>query len=390
MPPLRRHYAPEALTEAIIRLNQQTTNHEDLTRSYIELLQEALLTSYGMVFRVANYGLPVPKPDPMEWMLLGGAGDMQGLQQGEITTRQDFPDALLMPFDLRGETIGMVVLGPKTNRRSYTKRDLALVRSLAELVALRLYLFDTLGMEREKARQVAILEEAIRLQEQFLNMVSHELRTPVSVILASISFLEHEADTSHDPLLDTFLGRIYRNAETLTLLVGDLLNAGQLESGTFVLDVQACSLSRLLHEAVEDLMPLADEKRHRLSYHASGAPVEVPGDFQRLGQVIRNLLINAIRHNPEGTRVEVAAVSLPGVVRCEVRDDGVGIAPEDLPKVFERFSRLRPREQNGERGVGLGLFIARAIIEAHGGRLGVDSTPGQGSCFWFELPIPTP
>ena len=390
MSPPRHIYDPEALSEAIIRLNQQTTNHEDLTRSFIELLQEALLTSYGMVFRVANYGLPVPKPTPMEWMLLGGAGDMQGLLQGEITTRQDFPDALLVPFDLRGETIGMVVLGPKTNGHSYTKRDRALVRSLAELVALRLYLFDTLGLEREKARQVAILEEAIRLQEQFLNMVSHELRTPVSIILASISFLKHEADTSHDPLLDTFLGRIYRNAETLTLLVGDLLNAGQLEAGTFVLDVQTCSLSRLLHEAVEDLKPLADEKRHLLTTHALNTPLEVPGDFQRLGQVIRNLLINAIRHNPAGTRVDVSAVSLPGAVRCEVRDDGVGIAMEDLPRVFERFSRLNPREQNGERGVGLGLFIAQAIIKAHGGRLGVESAPDQGSCFWFELPTPTP
>ena len=388
MPRIRHTYDPVALTEAIIRLNQYTTNHENLTQSFIELLQEALLTSYGMVFRIANYGLGVPQPNPTEWMVLGGAGDMQGLHAGDITTREDYPEALLMPFDLRGETIGMVVLGPKTNRHAYTKRDRALVRSLAELVALRLYLFDYIGMEREKARQVAVLEEAIRLQEQFLNMVSHELRTPVSIILAAISFLKHEADTSHDPLLDTFHGRIYRNAETLTLLVGDLLNAGQLESGTFTLDMQACSVSRLIHEAVEDLMPLADEKRHRLTGQSADEPVVIIADYQRLAQVIRNLMINAIRHNPEGSAISVAAVKMPHAVRFEVRDDGVGIAPEDLPKLFKRFSRLKPREQNGARGVGLGLFIAQAIIEAHGGRMGVESAPGKGSTFWFDLPVP--
>jgi signal transduction histidine kinase len=322
--------------------------------------------------------------------MLGGAGDQQGLQPGDITTREDYPGAQLMPFDLRGETIGLIVLGPKTNQRGYTKRDLALVRSLAELVALRLYLFDYIGMEREKTRQVAVLEEAIRLQEQFLNMVSHELRTPVSIILAAISFLKHEADTSHDPLLDTFHGRIYRNAETLTLLVGDLLNAGQLESGTFTLDMQACSVSRLIHEAVEDLMPLADEKRHRLTGQSVDKPLVIIGDYQRLAQAIRNLMINAIRHNPEGSAISVSAVKLPQAVRFEVRDDGVGIAPEDVPKLFKRFSRLKPREQNGARGVGLGLFIAQALVEAHGGRIEVESTPGKGSSFWFDLPIPLP
>ncbi len=383
----RHTYDPDALTAAIIRLNQHTTNHENLTRGFIELLQEALLTSYGLVFRVANYGMPGPKPDPMEWLLLGGSGHMQGLHPGSITTRTDYPGALLMPFDLRGETIGMVVLGPKSNRRDYTKNDRALIRSLAELVALRLYLFDYIGLEQEKARQVAVLEEAIRMQEQFLNMVSHELRTPVSIILAAISFLHHEGGKAQDPLFETYHGRIYRNAEHLTMLVGDLLNAGQLQSGTFALDMQVCSVSRLIHEAVEDLSPLAHEKQQRLDGHRPEQLPEVMGDVQRLGQVIRNLVINAIRHNPAGTSIDVSVQRTPHALRCEVRDDGIGIAPQDVPSLFKRFSRLRPMGQPGERGVGLGLFIARALIEAHGGTIGVDSEPGSGSTFWFEIPL---
>ncbi|MNL63144.1 Alkaline phosphatase synthesis sensor protein PhoR [compost metagenome] len=110
------------------------------------------------------------------------------------------------------------------------------------------------------------------------------------------------------------------------------------------------------------------------------------GDAQRLAQVIRNLAINAIKHNPEGTEIQVLAQQTPAALRLEVRDNGVGIAPEEVPMLFERFSRLRRADRPEERGVGLGLFIAKAIVEAHGGTIDVTSEPGRGSTFWFTVP----
>lgn len=383
----RPPYDPDTIRATFTRRAQETRDHDALTGLYLSTLCEALQAPYGLVFRRAAkehlHAAPIP-----DWELLGVSGELPHVASDEPMISREFPGALRLPFTYKDETVGIVVLGPKPSRRGYSKQDRNLIISLTQLMSLRMNLFDFMSKEREKSREVEVLREANRMQEQFLNIVSHELRTPVSIILAAISFLKLEGDSPSQSLFEVYHGRIYRNAEHLTLLVNDLLNAGQLQSGTFVLNQHTCSLSRLLHEAVEDLAPLAHAKRQSLTFHGLTVPVELEGDSQRLAQVIRNLVFNAIRHNPEEIAIAVSAQTTPEAVRCEIRDDGVGISPEHLPTLFDRFYQLKPSGPSDDRGIGLGLCIARAIVEAHGGRIGVSSAPGKGSTFWFDLPVP--
>ena len=384
----RPPYNPNALRETFTRQAQEVQDHDALTGLYLSLLREALQAPYGLVFRRAAKDhldvVPV-----FDWELLGISGELPPVTSDEPLISREFPGALRLPFTYKDETVGMTIFGPKPSGGGYSKPDRDLIISLTQLMSLRMHLFDYMGKEREKSREVEVLREAIRMQEQFLNIVSHELRTPVSIILAAISFLKHEGDAVSHALFEVYHGRIYRNAEHLTLLVNDLLNAGQLQSGTFVLHPQPCSLPRLIQEAVEDLAPLAHAKRQTLSFEGLSIPLDLEGDAQRLAQVVRNLIFNAIRHNPEEIAITVTARSFPQGIRCEVRDDGVGLAAEHLPMLFERFAQLKPQGPSADRGIGLGLFIARAIVEAHGGTIGVESAPGIGSTFWFEIPMAT-
>ncbi len=245
-------------------------------------------------------------------------------------------------------------------------------------------------LEESLRENVERLEELDRIKGIFVNAVTHELRVPLTSIKGYVEFLE---DGLGGPLTDKeleFIAQIKRNEERLERLVADMLDFARLEAGTFVLNCETADFRGKVEEVLESLAPQAAEARLALVAKLPETPLDVRMDPQRIGQVLLNLVDNAIKFTPAGGRITVSArfesdpESGARVLRAEVADTGIGIAQEDLSKLFHRFTQLPDGQKRG--GTGLGLSICRALIEAHGGQIGVRSELGQGSTFWFTLP----
>jgi PAS domain S-box-containing protein len=230
------------------------------------------------------------------------------------------------------------------------------------------------------------LLELDRLKDEFVALVSHELRTPLTSIRG---YLELVLDGEAGPVTDDqrqFLGIVERNANRLLDLVGDLLFLAQIEAGKLSLELGTVDLAAVAAESVETNRPLAEEKGITLTLATSPLPL-LAGDRVRLGQLLDNLVSNAIKFTPEGGRVDVRASSSRGNAVLEVRDTGMGIAAEEQEHIFERFFRTSRATEQAIQGTGLGLAISKAIVHAHGGRITLASTEGEGATFRVAVPI---
>lgn len=242
-------------------------------------------------------------------------------------------------------------------------------------------------LRRERTRIAAALAQAqaaIRSRDEVLAIVSHDLRSPLHTITMAASLLEMEpsADARADQL-----AIISRTAERMNRLISDLLDASAAESGAFSVEMAQMDLALVLREGVDALREQASRKGVTLR---ADLPAELPkltGDRHRLVQVVTNILGNAMKFTPGGGEVTVRAQPGEGDVEVAVSDTGPGIPEEELPRIFDRFWHTS-RTRRG--GAGLGLAIAKGIVEAHGGHIWVESTSGAGSTFSFTLPTGGP
>lgn len=229
------------------------------------------------------------------------------------------------------------------------------------------------------------LEQAETLRRQMTADIAHELRTPLSVIQGNVEALQDGVF----PLTTEALEPIRDKTKLLGRLVEDLRELALAEAGRMPLDRQPTDLRTLAEKVVTGFQPSAEAKAIELAIEARPDLPEADVDSQRIEQVLMNLLTNALRHTPENGRITIAISNQDAhSFTLRVTDSGSGIPAEALPHVFERFYRVdkgRARGADGE-GSGLGLAVARSIIEAHGGQIGVDSPSGQGASFWFTIP----
>ena len=248
-----------------------------------------------------------------------------------------------------------------------------------------------LEQEREEfTRELEVRNERLleldRLKDEFVALVSHELRTPLTSIRGYLELvLDGEAGEVTDEQRQ-FLGVVERNANRLLELVGDLLFLAQIEAGKLSLEVGAVDLAAVAAESVETARPLAEDKEITLTLATSPLPL-LAGDRARLAQLLDNLVSNAIKFTPEGGRVDVRASSSRGNAILEVRDTGMGIPAEEQEHVFERFFRTTRATEQAIQGTGLGLAISKAIVHAHGGRITLASSDGEGATFRVTIPI---
>jgi PAS domain S-box-containing protein len=230
------------------------------------------------------------------------------------------------------------------------------------------------------------LRQLDRMKDEFIALVSHELRTPLTSIRGYLELLVDDPETLMLPDLQRdWLQVIDRNAERLLRLVEDLLLTAQANAGALALDRDEIDLAAVVEQSVQAGAPVAAARGITLSCEVDSAPF-VSGDRMRIGQVIDNLVSNALKFTPEGGRVEVHALSHRTGARIEVRDSGMGISDEEQEQLFERFFRTARAQDEAIPGVGLGLSIAKAIVEAHGGRISVRSVEGKGTTFRIDLP----
>jgi phosphoserine phosphatase RsbU/P len=238
---------------------------------------------------------------------------------------------------------------------------------------------EALRLELDEAKQ-----EIERLRSDLLSTVSHELRTPLTLIRTSVGLL---LDTDPDPIMrERLLRNIKQSADRMQALVTDMLDLVRLRNGRAELTVQLLDVNELVEGAALLMRPLLDEKEQRLELDLPSVSPRVMGDQRRLEQVLLNLLSNANKFAPWGATVRISASEDGEDVMLSVSDSGPGISTEGQERLFEQFYTSRTSSLSHNIGVGLGLPIAKGIVEAHGGRIWVESEMGTGSVFHFAIP----
>ena len=259
-----------------------------------------------------------------------------------------------------------------------------LVRRLAkELTKAEARAAEAERLHEAERQTVAELRRLSTLRADFVSLVSHEVRTPLAAVIGSARTLEQRWRDLTPEQRDAFLALIADETDRLSALVGEVLDTSRIEAGTFSYSFGDVDLAGLVTETIAAAELARDTVRVRSDVPDVLPPVR--GDPRRLRQVLTNLIDNAVKYSPEGSPVEVRAVAFNGSIRIEVADHGPGIEPEDQDVIFEKFGRVHGT--SSKPGTGLGLYIARAIVDAHGGSLTVSSSLGAGSTFTLELPL---
>jgi len=236
--------------------------------------------------------------------------------------------------------------------------------------------------ELEQANQQ--LAHLNRLKEDFMSMASHELRTPLTSLLAYTDLLHLLLEREGSQQIVQYVSRMEAQLEKLNRLVSDLLDISKVQAGKLVYKEERVLMDDLVREVVENIQLTAPQHRIVIEVRTT---CEVIGDRDRLGQVVINLLGNAIKYSPQAKRVLVSLARTPEEIIVSVQDFGIGISSGSQERVFERFYRGSSKVEQGFPGLGIGLYIAHQIIDHHGGRIWVESVQGQGSTFSFALPL---
>jgi signal transduction histidine kinase len=234
------------------------------------------------------------------------------------------------------------------------------------------------------ARQLAELE---RLRAEFVSVASHELKTPINVIIGYLELLQEGIYGEIPPKQKDILQTITKQANSLTRLVKRLLDISRFEASGGKLDVREVNLQRFLTTLESSFSVLANQRDIAFTVnHGENLPWKVYWDEDRMNEVLGNLLSNAFKFTPRSGKVTLAVSSQENKVRITITDTGVGISPEQLPHIFDKFFQADNQAQAAAKGTGLGLAIAKEIVEAHGGDIAVESTVGRGTSFTVSLP----
>lgn len=278
-------------------------------------------------------------------------------------------------------------------RAFFDREELLVLKTLADYAAVTL---ETARLAQETARlhheagqaearrEMESLREVARLKDEFLGQVSHELRTPLTII-HGYSELIVDGMLRDEESIRQSADEIHSSSALMLRLVDDLLDTSRLEAGRVELQPVALDLSNWLIKLVTGFGQATPS--HRIVADVCEPLPAISADPDRLGQVMNNLLSNAARYSPGGTVIRVSADVVGDGLEIKVSDQGPGIAPDDRDRIFEKFYRGKHGATLAVRGTGLGLAVARQLVEAHGGTIGVQSTPGRGSTFWVRLPL---
>ncbi|WP_164019902.1 ATP-binding protein [Pyxidicoccus trucidator] len=282
---------------------------------------------------------------------------------------------MIVPLRARGHTLGAVTFVASGSGRRYGPDDLALAEDLCLRASLAI----------DNARLVGESRRAARAREDLLAVVSHDLKNPLGVVqLGAALLLRGAGSKPGGESVAKQATRIQDATERMSRLISDLLDWGRLEAGGLPLEWGEHAVAALVTEAVESIRPLAEAKGLHLRMELPAGDTRARCDRVRVLQVLGNLLGNAVKFTSAGGTLSVVARAHGPEVSFHVRDTGSGIAPEALPHIFDRYWQARDA---ASRGTGLGLAIAKGLVEAHGGTIRAESTPGEGSTFAFTLPI---
>ena len=321
---------------------------------------------------------------------------LDAVLEGQTVYREDMQDlrypeeAELLALGLRSRLVTPLLVGPRpigmisfvrSEPSAFGDDEIELISLLGRLVATAVQNIRAYEAERQTVEELRRLSA---LRADFVSLVSHELRSPMAAVIGAARTLQDRWRTLAPEQREAFLALIGDETNRLAALIGDVLDTSRIEAGTFSYSFTDVDLGRLVRDAVATASVGQDEVRVRADV-AGSVPV-VRGDRERLRQVLTNLIDNAVKYSPAGDEVTVTIRPENGVVRVEVTDNGPGIPRDQQRLIFEKFGRADV-PGGSKPGTGLGLFIARSIVEAHGGTLDVRSRPASGATFELTLPV---
>jgi len=284
----------------------------------------------------------------------------------------------LRPFTRGGHKHLLVIFEDETERY---QAELALQAAHAQL--------EQRVNERTTELQAAnsALEKALSTRDEFMAAMSHELRTPLSTILSIAEAMQSGMGGSLTEKQHKYLQNIDHSGQRLLALVNDILDFTHIQSGEIKLQLAPCSLAQICRASLQAVQAEVIRKKHQLEYECFPSDVVLFVDARRIQQVLTALLDNAVKFTPQGghIRLRVNGLEEEHLVRISVTDNGIGITPEDFPKLFHPFVQVDAGLNRSYEGGGLGLALANALVELHGGALGVESSPGDGSTFTLTL-----
>lgn len=288
--------------------------------------------------------------------------------------------AMLVSIPGRSAPLGVISLCTSSPSRRFQPSDLAFAEELARRA----------GLAVENAQLLKQLQEAVRLRDDFLSVAGHELKTPLTTLQLNVETLQRNLrepkEAASGVRAEKGLATVRRQVSRLTTLVGQLLDVSRIQAGRLSLDLEEVDLSQLVTELAGRLEDEATRAGSKLQVTTPG-PAVGTWDRSRLEQIVLNLVSNALKYG-RGKPVVVTVAKDDGHAALTVRDEGIGIGAEDQSRIFERFERAVSGRHYG--GLGLGLWIVRQLVAAHGGSIRVDSAPGRGSTFTLELPLQPP
>jgi signal transduction histidine kinase len=285
-----------------------------------------------------------------------------------------------VPLPYQGNTIGVLEVVNKADNAHYTEDDVTVLEILALYAAMALW-----NSNLEKGIQNARDEfaELDRLKTNFIAITSHELRTPLGLILGHATFLKEIISEEHREPLEI----IIRNATRLKEIIENLTEVDNYETGAARIRQRSISVSRIVEDVISSFQDMASSKNITLQAEVCEEELPVEADANKITVAVSNLVRNAITFTNEGGHVLVKVEPVTGHAQVSVSDNGIGIPANDLPRVFERFFQVESHLTRRNTGMGLGLSVAKTMIELHGGRIWVESVEGEGSTFTFLLPV---
>lgn len=285
-----------------------------------------------------------------------------------------------VPLTYQGNTIGVLEVVNKADNAHYTEDDVAILEILALYAAMTLWNSKLEARIQNTRDEIFELE---RLKTNFIAITSHELRTPLGLILGHATFLKETVPEEYCEPLDI----IIRNAARLKEIIENLTEVDNYETGAARVRQRSISVSRIVEDVISSFQDMASRKNITLQADICDEELPVEADANKITVAVSNLVRNAITFTNEGGKVLVKVEPVTGHAQVSVSDNGIGIPANDLSRVFERFFQVEEHLTRRNTGMGLGLSVAKTMIELHGGRIWVESVEGEGSTFTFLLPV---
>ena len=306
--------------------------------------------------------------------------DQRHFKVVDRVTKHNTNSLIAVPLMVRGEVIGVLEALNKKDNAHYTEEDLAILETLGALAAQAMR---NTALERKMRVTRVELAELERLKSDFVAITSHELRTPLGLILGHATFLRELVGNEYADHLDT----IVRNATKLKDVVESLSSVDNLQNGAARVRSQKVSLARIAEDTILNFKDEAKLRNITLKTEMKDSPFYVDADGSKIGIVFSNLIKNALQFTNPGGHITLQVEEDDGFMKVSVKDDGIGIPDKDLPRIFERFFQVEEHLTRRHGGMGLGLSVAKSIIELHGGRIWAESQEAGGSTITFLLPV---